>query len=247
MIGSTGKPETIKRIMVTLWTGVSSTSESRMSSERSQKAFRRFTRADMKTTDDFVSRYRELCESSLEVEKSCESLPAVCMRGHDVTGLSVFIRQIMTENQTVAEWMAQAESDADYRDEMESHVPLDKIDRIALASIQRIVVNTCLYLRSEDPATKKPVWSPGDKGAGSGGKIWTVGRGVKISKEIRSMANSVAAGLSKSSPLMRHVVRGHCKTQRHGAGRQQVKSIYVMPYWRGPVEGPIVERKYDLR
>lgn len=47
-------------------------------------------------------------------------------------------------------------------------------------------------------------------------------------------------------PSVQHVVRGHYKRQVIGIGRSGRKVIWIMPYWRGPEDAPILARPYSL-
>lgn len=123
---------------------------------------------------------------------------------------------------------------------------LDDIDRHAVAALQRLVVNLCLYLSSTNPQTKRAEWVPTDRTMGKRGRTWRIGGSVKVSKEVREAASQIARGAHRESPLVRHIVRGHFKQQPVGHGRAERKRIYVAPYWRGPLEGPSAPRKYRV-
>lgn len=250
MKGDDGREEIVKRISVMLWRGTEVAEKSSVSSRRVERAARDLARP-CEDYEEFLRKHREFTDAVTERESHVTMHPSICIRGHNAKGISIFNHQMMSEEKTVAAWQEAAEKKIDdwagFKPDSERHLPLEALDHIALAAIQRLAVNTALYLKSEDPITKRTVWSPEDRGTGPTKKFWTIGRSVKVSKEIREAAQQVAAGVHRSSPMSRHVVRGHYKTQRHGTGRQQIKSIYVTPYWRGPVDGPTAARKYDLR
>lgn len=44
------------------------------------------------------------------------------------------------------------------------------------------------------------------------------------------------------SPKVQTLVRGHWKRQAYGANKAQRKMIHVEPYWRGPLDGPVLDK-----
>lgn len=160
--------------------------------------------------------------------------PLYGVRCYADSGLSVYTNQRWEG--AVGDWLQHA-------GEIEGE--LQDTDRRALALAQRLIVNLCLYLASEEEGTDRPTWSPGAKTIGKG-RTWEVGRAVRISKEVRAAAASIVSGRASSAPSIRSIVRGHFRSQVCGKARADRKRIYVKPFWRGPGEPTPTPREYKV-
>lgn len=160
--------------------------------------------------------------------------PLYGVRGYADSGLSVYTNQRWEG--AVGDWLRH---DGDIEGELQD------ADHQALALAQRLVVNLCLYLASEEEGTNRPTWAPGAKTIGKG-RTWEVGRAVRISREVREAADAIVRGHASSAPSIRSIVRGHFRNQAHGKGRAERKRIYVKPFWRGPGEPTDAPREYKV-
>lgn len=160
--------------------------------------------------------------------------PLYGVRCYADSGLSVYTNQRWEG--AVGDWLQ-------HTGEIEGE--LQDTDRRALALAQRLIVNLCLYLASEEEGADRPTWSPGAKTIGKG-RTWEVGRAVRISKEVREAADAIVRGHASSAPSIRSIVRGHFRNQAHGKARAERKRIYVKPFWRGPGEPTTSPREYKV-
>lgn len=118
---------------------------------------------------------------------------------------------------------------------------VSEVDERTLNALLRLTVNLSLYLRSRDDK-REPIWSPAKKASSPRFRTWTIGGSVRVSNEVREAARAVVEGRPHGDVRVRHIVRGHFK--RAGADKN---TIYVAPYWRGPLDGPSADRTYDVR
>ena len=160
--------------------------------------------------------------------------PLYGVRCYADSGLSVYTNQRWEG--AVSDWLRSA-------GEIEGE--LEATDHRALALAQRLTVNLCLYLASEEDGTDRATWTPGAKTIGKG-RTWEVGRAVRISKEVREAAASIVSGRASSAPSIRSIVRGHFRNQVCGKGRADRKRIYLKPFWRGPGEPTSTPREYKV-
>ena len=124
----------------------------------------------------------------------------------------------------------------------------------------RTVVNAVLYMDSADPDISGPLH------AGDRVPLVGVSSGARRRKETELRKHSASeyievggsfadpeldgdpnaeAGTS-ASPESRFRVRGHYKSQAFGSGRTERKTIWILPYWKGPDMAEIVSKPYVL-
>jgi hypothetical protein len=116
-------------------------------------------------------------------------------------------------------------------------------DDITLRAAGHLVRNFITYLNSTGGmATRKPSNAkaiarkrPGE----SWPTHWMIGQEVKINRQLREATlDALTSGTRYSREgwqvRVRHIVRGHMKSQPYGLGRKDRKVIWVQPYWRGP-------------
>lgn len=125
-------------------------------------------------------------------------------------------------------------------------------DSYAIAASVRVAINLVLFINSL-PVEKK-VWERRSSKTvndqnGHEPSTWVVGREIKIPRE---MADA-AASFSKSGEARnewkiksRFVVRGHWRDQPCGPSMSDRKRIWIRPFWKGPVDGPGLVRKYEV-
>lgn len=75
-------------------------------------------------------------------------------------------------------------------------------------------------------------------------RVFTLGRTIKISKELMAAAKDPAVGASWDAKY-RYVVRGHFRNQACGAGRSQRRKIYVAAHWKGPEFADRLQHVYE--
>lgn len=75
-------------------------------------------------------------------------------------------------------------------------------------------------------------------------KTWTfqLTRDVKV--DVRDAVRDYVRGVTRNSPTVQTLVRGHWRRQPFGKGGTERKNIFVEPYWRGPEDAPIALRKH---
>ncbi len=70
-------------------------------------------------------------------------------------------------------------------------------------------------------------------------KTWYLGREIKVDQNVIEAVRSFSRE-GGSSPKVQCLVSGHWKRQQHGPGRSLRKLIHVEPYWRGPLDAPVI-------
>ena len=75
---------------------------------------------------------------------------------------------------------------------------------------------------------------------------YVLGHDVKITgPNLAPVVTAMCRGERKFGRVQ-WVVRGHQRWQAHGPKHTLRKLIWVQPYWKGPVDAPILKRSYDL-
>ena len=110
-------------------------------------------------------------------------------------------------------------------------------EAIALMTAKRIVRGFYAWIATREPgrSVEKSTSSPGKKQR-SRPKVWRFHTATTIEK---SLVDAIKASVAVGRPIdrrlaLQHIVRGHCKSQPHGPGMRDRKTIWVDPYWRGP-------------
>ena len=70
-------------------------------------------------------------------------------------------------------------------------------------------------------------------------KTWYLGREVKLDNNVIEAVRSFSRE-GGSSPKVQSLVSGHWKRQAHGPARSLRKLVHVEPYWRGPLDAPVI-------
>lgn len=122
-----------------------------------------------------------------------------------------------------------------------------RADKLLLSMIRGIFIlcndpeKRASYHRSSGASSKAKKASAQKYGSGVSIDKYVVLEPVKI--DLRQVLREYMGGTRKS-PEVRHLVRGHFKSQRFGSGRASFRTIWVEPYWRGPEAGPIGVKSY---
>ena len=175
------------------------------------------------------------------------------------TGMQLIVRVFSTGNQAKLHYMAPVPTDAAttvqevFGFENEDGT-LTLRDHAANRAVARIIVGLSQYLTSHNERGE-PVWTPRTKpqGRAHGGQTWDVGRAVKLSREVRQAAASYTRhpGSEAWKVSARHIVRGHMHGYWHGPKKDPAKREkrlqWIAPFWRGPADGPVVQRLYDVQ
>lgn len=74
---------------------------------------------------------------------------------------------------------------------------------------------------------------------------FVLGTDVKIKHDCVAHMRAVVAGIKKYGKVQ-WTVRGHQRWQACGPEHRQRKLIWVPPYWKGPVDAPILRRDYTI-
>lgn len=115
--------------------------------------------------------------------------------------------------------------------------------------IGRLIVGVCLALSGKD-RTLKPI-GPGHKYSGDIRtaseplqRIFQLGHPIKL--DCREALSDYVEGRTKRVMTAQSLVVGHWKRQPHGPQNSLRKWIWREPFWRGPEEGPILQRSHKL-
>lgn len=112
-------------------------------------------------------------------------------------------------------------------------------------SLRAFLCNLFLYIAQQRrlPAIESTVVPRHKKALNR--RHYIVGKGVTLPQAFREV-------IERKGPQnlwklkTKHIVRGHWRKQVCGPGKQDRKLIWVEPFWRGPKDGPVTQRKYDV-
>jgi hypothetical protein len=118
--------------------------------------------------------------------------------------------------------------------------------------IGRLILNVCLAMA--DPANVKPI-GPGHKAHAQAHhrrqpgppviRNFQVGKPLK--HDFRRLVTAYLHGEREYRELsVQTLVAGHWKRQPYGEARALRKTIWIVPYWRGPEDAPIIQRPHVL-
>lgn len=134
-----------------------------------------------------------------------------------------------------------------------AYATLTNRDTRCHALIRRLIAGVCLAM--SDPKTiasraATPCGTRAERRRNQRGSlypelsIYQVGAPIQI--DCRGSIREYLSGRAGSAPTIQFLVRGHWKRQHHGTNNASVKIIWVQPYWKGPVDGPIAVRPHVL-
>lgn len=72
-------------------------------------------------------------------------------------------------------------------------------------------------------------------------KSWFLGRDIELDDRVIGAVRAYVRE-GGSSPKVQSLVSGHWKRQFHGPNRSLRKLIHVAPYWRGPLDAPVLDK-----
>jgi hypothetical protein len=126
-------------------------------------------------------------------------------------------------------------------------VEAEDIDMRSSEMARKLIVGLCLYLSDPSklgeprrPKSKKPAQRNRAPGQLPQTTTYVIGREIELdSNVIVGIREYVKHG--RKAPAVQYIVSGHWKMQAYGPGRAERKLIRVEPYWRGPVDAPILK------
>lgn len=124
-------------------------------------------------------------------------------------------------------------------------LPRTSMDDRADALARRLMLGLCLWC--SDPKNlgepRPPKRTRSERGRAGDilpdFKEWYLGREIKVDAHIIEAVRSFSRE-GGSSPKVQSLVSGHWKKQAHGPERSLRKLIHVEPYWRGPLDAPVI-------
>ena len=124
-------------------------------------------------------------------------------------------------------------------------LPRTSMDTRADALARRLMLGLCLWC-SDPKKLGEPMQSKrrsSERGRTADTlpdfKTWYLGREIKVDQNVIEAVRSFSRE-GGSSPKVQCLVSGHWKRQQHGPGRSLRKLIHVEPYWRGPLDAPVI-------
>jgi hypothetical protein len=117
---------------------------------------------------------------------------------------------------------------------------------------RRLMVGLCLWVSDPKnlgkPRQSRPQRPRGERQRPPGVlptfQVWQLGKDIQLDPQIiHAVRDYIREG--GRSPRVQSLVTGHWKMQQHGPQRGLRKLIHVMPYWRGPLDAPVLQKKGD--
>jgi hypothetical protein len=148
---------------------------------------------------------------------------------------------------SIQSWLISAGSSAGLLDEIwPGAAVLSVEDAAALKAAIRLVTNTVVYIT--DLRARRVLQQNGKKRKGTQQRhlSWSLPGPVKLGPELLAAARSTLDAEPQWRLKSRFVVRGHWRNQPCGPGRQERKLLWIAPYWKGPAEGEVLDRTYEI-
>lgn len=126
-------------------------------------------------------------------------------------------------------------------------VEAEAVDMRSSELARKLIIGLCLYLSDPsklgEPRGQKKKGKPAKRNRGPGelpqATTYVIGREIELdSNVVTGIREFVKHG--RKAPSVQYIVSGHWKMQAYGPGRAERKLIQVAPYWRGPVDAPIL-------
>jgi hypothetical protein len=128
-------------------------------------------------------------------------------------------------------------------------LPRTALDHRADQLIRRLIVGLCLWY--SDP-TKLGEPRPPQKFKARAErnrdgrelpsfKVWNLGHEIKLDTRVIEAVRAYSRE-GGSSPKVQSLVSGHWKQQAHGPSRSLRKVVHIEPYWRGPLDAPVLDK-----
>lgn len=135
----------------------------------------------------------------------------------------------------------------DLFESLEERQIYEQADVVAIRSIRQIVFGMLAYITAVDRAVEERPTSISKKkrGIDSGPRprVHDVGRTITIDPMLVRCARNGARDIALQLKH-RFIVRGHYREQAHGHARRDRKTIWIMPFWKGPEEGAKLVHTY---
>ncbi len=127
-------------------------------------------------------------------------------------------------------------------------LPVESDDERASLLLSRLAAGVILYMTGGMPTKNVGAahvsWR-GDPRGSKNPKTRTFRLTHAVAHDMRPAVDAYMNGTSRKATVQ-SVVSGHWKSQAHGIGRAQRKTIFVEPYWRGSEDAPIALRQHKL-
>lgn len=124
-------------------------------------------------------------------------------------------------------------------------VEAEEVDERSSEMARKLIVGLCLYLSDPsklgEPKTANKKKAERQRAPGQLPQVSTyvIGKEIQLdSQVIIGVREYVKHG--HKAPSVQYIVRGHWKMQPYGPGRAERKLKQIFPYWRGPVDAPIL-------
>jgi len=112
-------------------------------------------------------------------------------------------------------------------------------------SLHRLFVNLCAYINAKKASGELGKPKKAKLGSQKGSMVTTLGKDVKLSKELILAARGEGDPSYKVNK--RFVVRGHFRNQPYGPrAEKKTKVMWIQPHWKGPDILEATERTYTL-
>jgi len=198
---------------------------------------------------------RSLPEIRQEIMKSVRLEPRTLIHLLDERGQGVHMEDVEpTATESLERWLTCTESPPGRSAHLRSGLDQD-LDIQALRAASRLLANLFLYLSGQQAEGTLPLPTGRDRPCGACDTVewpttWTIGREVKLPRELRMAAREYAArGRSESNRAQwrlrsRHSVCGHWRNQACGPHHSERRRTWISPYWKGPDASEAIGKVY---
>ena len=132
------------------------------------------------------------------------------------------------------------------------NLPHEDYDRAVTVLIGRLIVNTIMAFQEVGNVTttksSKRANRPISQKHPPHTRVFKIGKPIKLDVRpaLREYLDTCGKGRKSSSPSVRFLVRGHKRRQAYGPKHSLRKIVWVMPYWKGPEEAPVLTRTHEF-
>jgi hypothetical protein len=126
------------------------------------------------------------------------------------------------------------------------------VDARTAGLIGRLIVSACVALTMKELVTERQARPQSkkkkkrDQKEGPSARFYTIGKPIQL--DFRPRVRQFMMGEKTSKELsVQHMVAGHFKQQPFGKGREQRKTIWVEPYWKGNEDAAIPIRSHVIK
>ena len=124
-------------------------------------------------------------------------------------------------------------------------LPRTSVDDRADMLARRLMLGLCLWCSDPKNLGEPKLYKSRSSERGRAGdllpdfKTWHLGKDIKLDPNVIEAVRSFSRE-GGSSPKVQSLVSGHWKRQAHGPARSLRKLVHVEPYWRGPLDAPVI-------